>query len=707
MIGIALLPVPLLGDFHFESAALAALIGAFWAGWSASAAKSIGLSPKSDFLQGVGIAGYIYLVALPLLIFSLINGCFSIDGLGFWVLFPLPSVFFGYSIGRLIRRLQLSAPKTMTIFILLLAAAGELLLEFFSFPQVYFFNHVWGSWPGPIYDEAIHVTGSLLYFRMMSLLWIVVLWYLPDFFKNTENKWMVGMALLSLLLSYTHLPEMGIISPRGYIRQQLGGHLETPHFQLYYDKAHYSDTEIQRIALKHEFYLDQITRELEVDKPDSAHKIESYLYAHAWQKKRLVGAKFTSYVPVWLKDDQLHIAKQQIASSLKHELAHVVAKQFGNRWIHASWSIGLIEGLAVAVAPDESPRSTINQIVAADKPWPDSREMQDAFSFWGFYGGRATVNYTTSGSFVQFLLNHYTPERIKQAYRSGNVANAYPVSFDSLVAGWHRVLKKTPVDTVDRAVSHRLFSQLSIFEQACPHKIAPPYAAWDSYRYYVADYDTAAALKSLQQAYELAPQSELIWAQWAYYKMREGEYSRVLKDTVQADSSLIRNLIFSDATFMKGNQDRARRMLAHTDALLREAPDSLLQRAIRTRYDSLQWARRMQIHYGDSLFGPEKFQELTPVNQVKQVQKAFDLKNWKKITEYGQILSQSALDNMWFDTYLNLIDYVSYFGKYKVAADFIQNVRSLKLRPRYQQRLAQEQAWLRFVKQHKAELFPG
>src|SRR5699024_8322223 len=180
-------------------------------------------------------------------------------------------------------------------------------------------------------------------------------------------------------------------------------------------------------------------------------KIESYLYANAQQKKRLTGAKFTSYVPVWLQQDQLHIAKQQLGS-LKHEMVHVLAKQFGNRMRNASWSIGLVEGLAVALAGDVSSRSTINQIVAAEKPWPNTAEMKHALSLLGFYGGRSTVNYTTTGSFVRYLLQNYPAAYFKKAYRTSDIDAAYPQSFAELVAGWHQVLAAAVVDSLDKQV---------------------------------------------------------------------------------------------------------------------------------------------------------------------------------------------------------------------------------------------------------------
>src|SRR5699024_3537661 len=104
------------------------------------------------------------------------------------------------------------------------------------------------------------------------------------------------------------LPQLDIVSPRGYIQKQLGGRKETSHFTIYFEKKHFTQDEIELAGLEHEFYFQQITQALQLNgKKFKKNKIESYLYANAQQKKRLTGAKFTSYVPVWLQQDQLHI----------------------------------------------------------------------------------------------------------------------------------------------------------------------------------------------------------------------------------------------------------------------------------------------------------------------------------------------------------------------------------------------------------------
>ncbi|MGK7371536.1 MAG: hypothetical protein ACNS64_15100, partial [Candidatus Halalkalibacterium sp. M3_1C_030] len=284
VLGLVALEIPLLCDFHIESALLAAFAGCFWAGWKASENKSKG----RDISTAISILGYLYLFGMPLLVYALLTGCFSLHGLGFWILYPVPSVFFGLATGRLARIRDIPKGSFLTIMVLLSVAFGSLIIEFYSFPQVYFYNHVWGGWPGPIYDETVQVTMSLIYFRLLTLFWIVLLWNIPNITKTNYAKWMVLSSVLAMALCYTKLPELGIITPTSYLQEQLGGLRQTPHFTLYYDKNYFTEDEINLLAKEHEFYFQQISSSLELSKYPSDRKIESYLYAHPWQKKELV-----------------------------------------------------------------------------------------------------------------------------------------------------------------------------------------------------------------------------------------------------------------------------------------------------------------------------------------------------------------------------------------------------------------------------------
>ncbi|MDZ7659871.1 hypothetical protein [Fodinibius sp.] len=694
-VGIIFLFLPLLGDFHIESAILVSLVGCFWGGIRANSP-----STERDFYAALRIVGYLFLVGLPLLVKALFTGCFSIHGLAFWLLFPLPSVFFGYAIGRLIRSLKLPYAKAITVGILLFIGVGFLLIELLIYPQVYFFNHVWGGWPGPIYDEVVRINGATVFFRMLTLLWAVLLWHIPVLDKDRYTKWIVGFSAVAILISYTQLTEFGINSPRSYLQKVLGGHQSTEHFELYYDKRLYSDYEIDLIAQEHEFYFDQISSQLALADRDTADKIESYLYGHPWQKKKLVGAKFTSYVPVWLEQDQLHIAKEQLDSSLKHELVHVMAKQFGN-WFNASWSIGLIEGVAVAIDGGSSSTSTIHQIVVSEKPYPSAKELERAFSFWGFYGGRSGVNYTTSGSFVRVLMQNYPIDYLKEAYRTGNLEQAYQSDWQKLANEWHAVLDTVEVDSIDQQVARRIFGMQSLFEKKCPHVVSDFAAAHDNYRFSLANRDTAQALQFLDRALVETDSAEPIKTEWSYRNLLTGYSEKIRQAATLSDTTVDLQLLYADAFAMTDNWQQAERHRSKGQKLFAENPDSVLKPALETRSDRRQWEIYRQMTYDRILPDSAAFEISLHRTKVRSVRKAIEQERWQEVRMYADQLSEESLKQKFFDDYQRLIHHLAFQNKMSLAEQLMEQLKELPLRNRYRERLQQEGVWIQFLETEK------
>ncbi|NGP77740.1 hypothetical protein G3570_13920 [Balneolaceae bacterium YR4-1] len=699
-LGLVALSIPLLRDFHIESALLAAFIGCFWAGWKASKKSSNG----NDISQALSILGYLYLFGLPLLVYTILAGCFSLHGLYFWVLFPIPSVFFGTAVGRLFRILNIPYGRMVTVLVLLGVSFGALILEFYSYPQVYFFNHVWGGWPGPIYDETVQVTGSLLNFRLLTLMWICLLWSIPHTRSSSIAKVFVTVLISAIALFYLYLPQLGIISPETYIQKQLGGQRESDHFTLYYDEGSYTVDEIDLLVKEHEFYYNQISQKLELSPKNENHRIESYLYAHPWQKKKLTGAKFTSYVPVWLEQDQLHIAKQQLSGSLKHEMVHVLAKQFGNRLLNASWSIGLIEGLAVAVAPDESTNSTIDQIVASEKPLPDADQMEHSLSPLGFYGGRSTVNYTTSGSFVRYLLDDYPVSNFKQAYRSSDFSDAYRQPFSELVRGWHNHLDTVSVDSVDQRIARRLFSIPSLFEKDCPHIVSDFAAHWDDYQYHLADGDTAKAVNSLDEAFILKPDNLFIKTEWTFRNLQQGNPERVQQRAAIEDTLVDLQLLYADAFRLTGDHTEAGKYLSGGVKLFEEdpEPDSLLIAAIETRSDSLQWSYYLDLRYENKLVQENMYPDLLYRTKILTMSQVAEKEQWSKFIAYSRLLSEFPLNTRYFDRYLYMLHLLGYLQEWELAELWLSKLEAMDHRKRFEERFHQQKEWITFLKQSEA-----
>lgn len=688
-LGGLLIPIPLLGDFHFESALIAATLGCFWAGIASSK-----LILKSDYILTLKILRGVYLFGLPLFLFSFFTNCLSWDGVGFWILVPFPSVLLGISIGRFFRKLTAPFPTFLTIFTLLFISVGVLLIEFFTLPQVYFFNHVWGAWPGPIYDETVRVTESLVYFRGMTAFWILFLWYAPDWKKSLQTKLIVLSSIIILILAYTMMSEFRVITPRSTLQNELKEY-QTEHFDIYYSEEFFTQQEIEYWALKHEFHFDQIVRLLEIEYPQDQ-KIESYLYSSAWEKKELVGAKFTSYVPIWLEQDQLHIAKEHLNAVLKHELVHVISKQFGNSLFNGSWSIGLVEGLAEGIAKDASPESTLDQILSAAPPYPSTEQMKNALSTSGFYSSAGSISYTTAGSFVSYLLENYPVSNFKKAYPTSNFEEAYQLTFDSLVAGWRRSLPDMKIDSVDQQVSEFIFSQRSIFQKSCPHMVTPIMELWDQVRFYETINQKEQAFPIVNSLYEMAPKNLTIKQKWVQYQLGFNKYDQVIKAIESTDSIPTFSILRADAFALNNDWEEAYNQLERTWDLLPDNTSRSFKYSFELRKDTLNWKVFNSSRYQVVLLPPGRLVVNIP-NQLLNIQKAIEINELDFLKEYSEQILSVQKNEDWFDIYELLIDRLIYLNEFDLAKNWIKSISVLELRPRYLERIVEQQEWLDFV----------
>ncbi len=461
--GSLILFIPLVREFHVDFAILGALIGSIW---GIIASKELGskIIPTEELvIPLVGLTAF----ALPSVLRVLITGCFSFDGLTYWLLYPYPSLLFTYFLTRFLRTIS-NNPRLWAFLLCFLIAIPAFLIEFFLFPQLYFHNHIWGGWPGPIYDQEVLITDSIFFFRWITLTW-TLLFILASFsLRGGFRLFLLALISLSLILSYSRLSENAIISPEAHIQNVLGNELydEEFNFVIFYPENTFDELELTYYSNLIRFHLTEVRDILEIE--DGA-TISIYVYRNAWQKKQLTGAKFTNFVPVWLSNPQVHINKQDIERVLRHELVHAVATEFGNRLLNASFSIGLVEGLAVAIAPNFSRRATSEQMLAATNTRPDKREIKRIFSLTGFYSGRGPMNYAISGAFVSFLLETQNLDTFKEAYRRSDITVFE--NLEEIIQQWHFHLDNLEFDEQEAADGQRVFAIPSLFELDCPRKV--------------------------------------------------------------------------------------------------------------------------------------------------------------------------------------------------------------------------------------------
>jgi tetratricopeptide (TPR) repeat protein len=183
----------------------------------------------------------------------------------------------------------------------------------------------------------------------------------------------------------------------------------------------------------------------------------------------LIGAANTDISKPWLR--QLHINAGDVDGSLRHELVHVMAADFGFPLLRIGVNSGLIEGLATAVerVEYEEPVHRLAAMVFATGTAPD---LQSLFSLSGFMKAPAGVSYTLAGSFCRYLIDRYGMRRFKLLYRTGEFSIIYEKPLPLLLQEWRRSLDRFRFSTGDVEKANYLFKRQSIFGKVCARVIA-------------------------------------------------------------------------------------------------------------------------------------------------------------------------------------------------------------------------------------------
>ena len=551
-LGLLLWAAPLFNLLHAESSAVVAGVAFFVAGLSSLALLGRGV-PFQRVL--VGQEGALLVPWLLLTVTLLwVPNCGYGQGLLFYLLFPVVSVVLAVALAYALSGTQWRFKKTTFVLVGVAVAALTPLYDLGLHPQFYVYNHVFGGVLGPIYDEELVIRPGLLAFRGLTLLW-ALLAYLAgrrirlrrSGISILEQRWsLAGMVAVVLIIGmcYAFAALLGINTAGWRLQRALGGHHQTEHFDLYYDPASLDDDAVQWLAEDHEFRYAQLARRLDIDGPE---RIASYLYPDAATKGRLTGARTTNVAPVWLHRPQVHVLLTAYERVFAHELAHVFSRSFGLPGLNASLSVGLVEGLAVALEPPDGLPTPHEQVAAAamqrlaanpEHALSLADNLAARLTPLGFWTGRGAVSYTTMGSFVRYLLDAYGPARLKQVYARANFEAVYGKPLGALAQEWQRYVLAQPA--VDRATGDYVearFSIPSLFEKRCPHYVPPFLRAYREGATALAAQDTARALDQIVTSLRHQPAFDAALAVWAQLELAEGAADEVAArlDTLAPD----------------------------------------------------------------------------------------------------------------------------------------------------------------------------
>ena len=409
--------------------------------------------------------------------------CDPLEGVAFFLLLPAVSVFFSVSLAVLCA-VHCRFSKTVFLSVMAVSIIYAAALGYYT-PAIFSYNAFYGYFPGLSYDELLPLNATLVLFRALTLLAGGVLLWLAALVVRCAHEGdtttQKGVQLLRALVTRRRLPvtltivlgtaavvifrcELGFESTAPFIQKTLGSCHKTEHFVIYYDAE--SEPDIRLLAAAHEFHLRSVLRTFALPRTE---RIRSYVYPSADSKHRLMGAGNTEMTKPWNRE--VHITRQSVKATLRHELVHIVAAPFGVPVLHASLSTGLVEGLAMAVDGRWGYR-TLHQYAAAMRETGVAPDIQTIMTITGFVQHSSSVSYVLAGSFCQFLIDTHGIEPLLSVYGSGAYEEAFRQPLPALVASWQRFLDRVAVGESERASVDVLFRQPSIFGKICPRLVA-------------------------------------------------------------------------------------------------------------------------------------------------------------------------------------------------------------------------------------------
>ncbi len=527
LLGLALWPIPLLNVLQVEAAAVVAFVAFFAAGWAATRTFQTG---DASVWAVLGRQEGALVIPLGMLTVAQLwaPNCTFGQGLLFYVLFPGITVVFAVTLAYALTGTNVRRPELVLVGVGVGVSLLGPLYDLGFHPQFYTYNHVFGGVLGPIYDEQLAVRTGLFVHRGLTVLWAGALVSVGRWLRGKDGGWMGLVFLAGIAGVYGWSVPLGLNTSADHIQETLGGHVQTEHFDVYYDPDRLDRRAVEAVADDHEAAYAQIRRRLDLDSAGSE-RIQSFLYPTPDVKAHLTGARYTSVAPVWLDDPQIHLLSDRVESSLGHEVAHVLSRPYGLPVLGASWSPGLVEGWAVALEPpslDPSPDALVRVAASADTASTVSLKAQalaDRLTPWGFWTGRGAVSYATMGSFVGYLLEQYGPDRLKEVYAWGNFEEVYGRPLSVLVREWSDDVHGAPVVSraAHAAVTQR-FTRPSLFETECPHYVPPSRRHLQAAARAQRRGDTTQVRHHLKQSLAAAPQSIAAHGALAQLRLAEG-----------------------------------------------------------------------------------------------------------------------------------------------------------------------------------------
>lgn len=467
---------PLLNILSYETSVFNGVLFAFISGlyWLKEKPLSQNKSIRSNILF------YLTLFLIPLIILSfstiICQECPFSDGILFYLVLALPSIFVGIGLSEF--SLSISKKFNILIFIILyFVVLFGFLPELYFNPQIYFFNPIFGYFPGVIYDENIRITNNLITYRCLNLgfaiFTVLCIYYVK---KKSKSLQLIVISIITLLyLSSFFLKSMfGFATNINRIETELKGKIEINHFIIYFPKS-ISEKDKKLLLWNHLYYYNKNEKLLKTKVND---KITSIIFESGKQKKQLFGAENADVTKPWM--NQFYINFNNYKNSLNHELLHVFSKKFGKGFFNLpnNYNPGLVEGFATAF-DNNYDNYDIDYLAFLAYKNNIKISLKNLFANLSFFSNASSLSYIFAGSFIKYLSKAYSVEKVEQLYSNPNFKLIFGEDVQKLEKRYYNYLNSLKFDYNPNKAKF-YFGRLPLIKKYCVRAAAKELnSAWD------------------------------------------------------------------------------------------------------------------------------------------------------------------------------------------------------------------------------------
>lgn len=500
---------PLVGDLHYEFAAVIAIAASLLTGivmvlTPGRQNEPGAIAPQHDITgqshepgcdeltamdvwRTISRAVLLSLIPLPVGILGALfgHGCGLLEGIAWYGTLVPVSAAISAVLAVLVRLLVCRRWVRLCAFLMfwsvsLFRGAWEGLTG----PHIFLYAWQVGFFPGGSWDAELPITPLLLAYRaghllIAGLLALVIVELARHrnggeqpggAYRTAGARALVATGLLAAMIIIPlvlHRSDLGLTRTHTWLREELGDSYRTRFATIYYHAPTTDSLDIWQAAHLTDFHIAELAGMLGIPEND-IEPVTLYLYGSSGEEKRLVGTSSAAFTKPWLRT--LNMSFGGVGSTLRHELVHVMLAPYGNP-LGISLSQGLLEGSAMALENDYLWR-TLHEYARAMYAFDLAPSPEAIMGVGGFSSRRASVSYVLAGSFSRWLIERYGMKRYLDAFAWGDFDGAYQRSLSELSTEYRAFIDSLPPPPASqRAAMRHLFGGGSFFFQKCLRRI--------------------------------------------------------------------------------------------------------------------------------------------------------------------------------------------------------------------------------------------